>query len=108
MLESRIQQKSLETKCFKAFHIYRCRRPLKLLRKPSCGVRNLFRLGAPTNFDRCAILASLHPPQAALQRRCPARGFGANAVKQTAYRLCLEKQGFSDSAKITLGEMMIK
>ena len=23
------------------------------------------------NFDRCAILASLHRPQDALQRRCP-------------------------------------
>jgi hypothetical protein len=22
------------------------------------------------NFDHCAILASLHPPQVALQRRC--------------------------------------
>ena len=40
---------------------------------PSCGAQNLFRLGAPTNFDRCAILASLHHPPGALRRRCPAR-----------------------------------
>ena len=40
---------------------------------PSCGSQNSLRLGAPMNFDRCAILASLHPPQAALRRRCPSR-----------------------------------
>ena len=40
---------------------------------PSCGAQNLFRLGAPTNFDRCAIFASLHHPPGALRRRCPAR-----------------------------------
>ena len=40
---------------------------------PSCGAQNLFRLGAPTNFDRCAILASLLHPPGALRRRCPAR-----------------------------------
>ena len=38
-----------------------------LLRFP----KSLFRLGAPRDFDHCAILASLHPPPAALQRRCP-------------------------------------
>ena len=38
-----------------------------LLRFP----KSLFRLGAPSDFDHCAILASLHPPPAALQRRCP-------------------------------------
>ena len=40
---------------------------------PSCGSQNLLRLGAPANFDRCAILASLHLPPAAHRRRCPAR-----------------------------------
>ena len=40
---------------------------------PSCGAQNLFRLGAPTNFDHCAILASLHHPPGVLRRRCPAR-----------------------------------
>ena len=42
----------------------------------SCGTQNSLRLGAPMNFDRCAILALLYPPLAALRRRCPARGFG--------------------------------
>ena len=44
--------------------------------RASCGAQNSLRLGAPMNFDRCAILALLYPPQAALRRRCPARGFG--------------------------------
>ena len=39
---------------------------LKLLCNPSCDSQNLFRLGAAINFDRCAILASLHLPPAAL------------------------------------------
>ena len=38
---------------------------------PSCGSQISLRLGAPMKFDRCAILASLYPPQVALQRRCP-------------------------------------
>ena len=46
---------------------------LNLLRKPSCGAQNCFCLGAASNFDRCAITASLYPPPAALRRRCPAR-----------------------------------
>ena len=29
-----------------------------------------YRLGAPSDFDRCAILALLHRPQDALRRRC--------------------------------------
>ena len=37
---------------------------------PSCGSQNSLRLGAPMNFDRCAILASLHPPLVAFRRRC--------------------------------------
>ena len=32
----------------------------------SCGTQNSFRLGAPKNFDRCAISHSLYPPQAAV------------------------------------------
>ena len=31
-------------------------------RLPSCGARNLFRLGAAINFDRCANKLSLHRP----------------------------------------------
>ena len=56
---------------------------------PSCGAQNLFRLVAPTNFDRCAILASLHHPPGALRRRCPARGFGAvlNVFQVMFYRV---------------------
>jgi hypothetical protein len=27
----------------------------------------VYRLGAPNDFDRCAILTSLHPPQVALR-----------------------------------------
>ena len=42
------------------------RKDLKLLCNPSCGAQNLFRLGAAINFDRYAILASLHLPPAAL------------------------------------------
>ena len=54
---------------------------------PSCGVQNLFRLVAPTNFDRCAILASLHHPPGALQRRCPARAcLGKDYVLQKQKR----------------------
>ena len=46
---------------------------LNLRCKPSCGAQNCFCLGAASNFDRCAITASLYPPPAALRRRCPAR-----------------------------------
>ena len=42
------------------------RKDLKLLCNPYCDSQNLFRLGAAINFDRCAILASLHLPPAAL------------------------------------------
>ena len=34
---------------------------------PSCGSQISLRLGVPMKFDRCAILASLHPPQVALR-----------------------------------------
>ncbi len=40
----------------------------QLLRSPSCGSQNCLRLGAARNFDRCAIIASLLPPPAALRR----------------------------------------
>ncbi len=36
---------------------------------PSCGARNLFRLGAPINFDRYAFFYSLLLPQAALLKK---------------------------------------
>lgn len=42
------------------------RKDLKLLCNPYCDSQNLFRLGTAINFDRCAILASLHLPPAAL------------------------------------------
>ena len=47
---------------------------------------------APTNFDRCAILASLHHPPGALRRRCPARACLGNDYvlpKQKDTRRCL-------------------
>ena len=52
----------------------------------SCGARNRFRLGAPDDFDRCAILASLHRPPDALRRRClvPHSWFGT--VKGHGYK----------------------
>ena len=34
---------------------------------PSCGSQNSLRLGAPMNFDRCAIITSLNLPQAVLR-----------------------------------------
>ena len=47
---------------------------LNLLRKPTCGARLCLRRRAALPIaDRCAIPASLHPPQAALRRRCPTR-----------------------------------
>ena len=49
------------------------RKDLKLLRNPSCGTQNLFRLGAAINFDRYANENSLPPPPAAARRRSPAR-----------------------------------
>ena len=59
---------------------------MNLLRKPSCGAPALSAAaGAALPIaDRCAIPASLHPPQAALRRRCPARGFGVDV--ETAHR----------------------
>ena len=51
------------------------RRPRRQPRIRTCGIFSLavpkiaFRLGAPSDFDRCAILASLHRPQDALRPR---------------------------------------
>ena len=57
---------------------------------PSCGAQNFLRLGAPKNFDRCAIFYSLYLLQAALIKN--ARAVGARvrefAVKtETALNL---------------------
>ena len=38
--------------------------------RDSCGARNRFRLGAPNDFDRCAIAASLYRPPDAHRRQC--------------------------------------
>ena len=40
------------------------------MRGTACGSQNFLWLGAPQNFDRCAISNSLHPPPAALRSEC--------------------------------------
>ena len=69
---------------------------LSLLRCP----KSLFRLGAPSDFDRCAILASLHRPPGALRRRCPKQICFARKKREPLKTLSflVEATGFEPAA----------
>ncbi len=63
----------------------------------SCGAQNSLRLGAPMNFDRCAIVTSFHLALRALRRRSlKEEGFFAPALRKFP--------SYSSAASVTSSE----